>query len=293
MLRIAEEMQKATAAFTVPGQHPKRILDCCMAPGAYLQTALAYNPSAEALAFSLPPAEGGHKVLLKVDNATHKVTTKLLDLTMLAADMDGATAIPETHPDAAKFFREKQVGPGQLFDLVLCDGQLLRTHAPHRAAYRETREARRLILSQLALGVEHIRPGGIMVVLGHRVEGWETVCLLRKFSRIAERVRLFKPVGGHAKRSSFYMVVTGLRGGEDETLRTVEKWKEEWRAATFASEEEWRDKREAAKVDAAYVDELLEEFGPELVRLGVEGGAWRIQADALEKAPFVRKQMWR
>ena len=51
----------------------------------------------------------------------------------------------------------------QTFDLVICDGQVLRTHA--RAGYKEAREARKLIVTQLALGSEHVRQGETMVVL--------------------------------------------------------------------------------------------------------------------------------
>lgn len=87
---------------------------------------------------------------------------------MLAADM-GVTDIPEKHPDARKFL-PCQMRETQLFDLVLCDGHVLRTHAPTRASYRETREPARLKTTQLALGLEHIKPGGTMIVLFHKVE---------------------------------------------------------------------------------------------------------------------------
>jgi hypothetical protein len=111
-----------------------------MAPGGFLATALRLNPRACALGFSLPPSEGGHKVLLPEDP---NIEVRFLDITMLAADM-GVSDIPPENPEAKSFF-PRPFNPGQVFDLVLCDGQVLRTHV--RACYRETREASRLTLT--------------------------------------------------------------------------------------------------------------------------------------------------
>lgn len=118
MKAIDEELNRATGAFEVP-RRPVRILDLCMAPGGFLATALGRNPGASAVAFSMPPASGGHEVLLPRGEA---VDLRLVDITMLADDM-GAGAIP------AGRFEPRQLAADQLFDLVLCDGQVLRTHA--------------------------------------------------------------------------------------------------------------------------------------------------------------------
>ncbi|KAF3765351.1 hypothetical protein M406DRAFT_338832 [Cryphonectria parasitica EP155] len=289
MQAIADEMQRMTGAFTicdraysaVDNDRQRRILDCCMAPGTYLQAALEHNPGAGALAFTLPPPLGGHKLLLEEDE-TRGLVIKLLDVTMLAADM-GVTPdeIPPDHPDAAAFLPQ-QVEPGRHFDLVLCDGQVLRTHEPHRAAYRERREARRLTLTQLILGLEHLRPGGTMIVLLHKVEAWDTACLVRTFHAFST-VRLFKPRRGHAKRSSFYMIATNIRAEDQAAVAAVEEWKATWKVATFASEDEYA----ASRQECVGVDELLDQFGPELISLGHH--VWRVQAEALEKAPFNRR----
>ncbi|KAG8156522.1 hypothetical protein KVR01_013626 [Diaporthe batatas] len=293
MGRIAKEMQGATGAFKIQptrsntGHEPqKRILDCCMAPGTYLQAALEHNPGAHALAFSLPPEKGGHPSLL-VDNNEPEVTIKLLDVTLLAADMGVAPEqIPSDHPDAAAFL-PRQVEDGRHFDLVICDGQVLRTHAPHRAAYRERREARRLILTQLILGLDHLRPGGTMIVLLHKLEAWDTLCLLRTFHGFST-IQTFKPWAGHRKRSSFYMVATDIRADGPEAVSAVKAWKEDWKLATFMDEEEYQSYTERAHQDAdKNVDALLTEFGREIIRLGRR--VWRIQADALARAPFNRK----
>jgi hypothetical protein len=144
-----------------------------------------------------------HKALLPRDP---NVRLRFLDVTMLATDM-GVSVIPAEHVDAGNFLPQ-QFDPSQVFDLVLCDGRVLRTHA--RASYREKREARRLTIVQLALGLEHVRPGGTMVVLLHKLEAWDTVSLLYRFAKFSS-VRFFKPKTGHAKRSSFYMVASDIK----------------------------------------------------------------------------------
>lgn len=293
MRNIANEMQESTGAFSIPDStgaaeqgHQKRILDCCMAPGVYLEAALKHNPGAHALAFTLPPEKGGHTPLLKSDEP-RGLDIRLLDLTMLAADM-GVTQdqMPKDHPEAATFL-PRQVKDGQTFDLVICDGQVLRTHQPHRAAYREPREARRLALTQLVLGLDNMRPGGTMIVLLHKVEAWGNVRLLHTFSNFS-RVQLFKPTSGHAKRSSFYMVATDIRSEHPSAKKAVDQWKDEWKVATFASDKEyWEISSQTSAQGRRGVDLVLQEFGPELVRLGCK--VWKIQAEALEKASFNRR----
>ncbi|KAH8754539.1 hypothetical protein F5883DRAFT_184162 [Diaporthe sp. PMI_573] len=293
MRNIAEEMQKATGAFSTFGAEKAaekgrqtRILDCCMAPGAYLQAALEHNPGAHALAFTLPPEKGGHVPLLDCDGS-RGLDLRLLDLTMLAADM-GVTAeqIPKDHPEAADFL-PRQVEDGQDFDLVICDGQVLRTHEPHRAAYQESRDARRLSLTQFVLGLDHLRPGATMIILLHKVENWVNVRLMYTFSKFSH-VQLFKPGSGHAKRSSFYMVATDIRSEHPLAKKAVTEWKEQWKQATFTSDEEFSEAVSAASLQGRRdVDLVLNEFGPELIRLGRK--VWKIQTEALEKAPFNRR----
>ncbi|KMU80449.1 hypothetical protein CISG_02300 [Coccidioides immitis RMSCC 3703] len=247
MKKIGRELHLSTDAFRISGDIWRgRILDMCMAPGGF----------------------------------SRGTQVKYQDITMFAADM-GVTDIPKEHPDAANFL-PRQLDPREVFDLVICDGQVLRTH--DRAAYREEREARRLTLTQLALGVEHVRHGGTIVALLHKIEAWDTVSLLYTFSKFSS-VQVFKPQKFHAKRSSFYMVATNIQSQHDEAILAIRKWKTLWRLATFGTDEQYGN---AVDESETGVEAVLEKFGLELVRLARD--IWNTQARALAKAPFIKAQ---
>lgn len=277
MKGIASEMNQVTGALRVkatrPGSSPQ-ILDLCTAPGGFLESAIKMNAGAKAVGFSLPPTQGGHEVIMPLSSS---VTFKYADITMFAGDL-GYTDIPADNEDAASFVLARSIGPERRFHLIFCDGQVLRTHA--RAAYREQWEARRLTATQLAIGLEHVSPGGTMVVLLHKLEARDTVDVLYTFSQFST-VKLFKPQRAHAKRSSFYMVATDIQSDSPHVKEAIQAWRHMWRIMTFASDEERQ------RASEGHLDEqvLVEQFGPDLVRLG--RAIWEIQARALEKAPFM------
>ncbi|KAI3065766.1 hypothetical protein CBS147353_8218 [Aspergillus niger] len=277
MKEIGHDMQQLTDIFRINSPYPdkQRILDMCMAPGGFLGTALCVNPKARAIGFSLPRREGGHNVLLpKHPN----ISVKFIDITLLAADMGGLD-IPNDHPDAGKFI-PRQFEPGQAFDLVICDGQALRNH--DRATYREHREASRLTLTQLALGLEHVKLGGTMIVLLHKVESPHTVQLLYTFTTFAS-VQLYKHPRFHAKRSSFYMLATNIRDDFPDAAMAIQGWKRMWEIATFGTDDTYS---QALQHNAPDIDLVLKNFGPRLAVLGKH--IWGIQADALARAPFLK-----
>ncbi|KAK3712586.1 hypothetical protein LTR37_009029 [Vermiconidia calcicola] len=276
MRKLGLDLNAATDGFVISrvDSEPKRILDMCMAPGGFLQAALELNPTASARAYTLPFEEGGHEVLMPRKPNVH---VRFRDITMLAADM-GATELMSDHVDADKFFPQ-EFNPKRLYNLVLCDGQVLRTHP--RASYRDRCEAGRLTATQLALGLEHLRPGGTMIVLLHQVEKCYAVMLLNTFRKFST-LQLFKPERAHAKRSSFYMIASNIQSRHSEAISAISDWKETWRVATFGNEEEYK---KATWVDPQCIAKVLREFGPELITLGRP--VWNIQAKALEGASFV------
>lgn len=277
MKRIGRELHTATGVFDIKtplGEQPK-VLDMCVAPGAFVLLATEYHPRLEARAFTLPPDIGGHKVLLSRNS---KIEVELLDITMLAEDM-GVESIPPGHPDFNNFL-PRRFQPHDVFDLIICDGQVLRTH--DRPAYRDKREPLRLGMTQLVIGLEHIRPGGTMLVLLHKIELWTNVLLLRTFSRFSS-VQVYKPKAGHAKRSSFYMVASNIQLQHEDAIQVVQRWKRLWRSATFDTDEEFSRLGRSLQPDA---EELLDDFGPRLMELGRD--VWETQANALAKASFVR-----
>jgi hypothetical protein len=278
MQKIGRELHDSTGAFTIGSSqgNPPNFLDLCMAPGGFLGIAMQLNPHSTATAYSLPVANGGHKILLPTSS---NVKIRLLDVTLLAADL-GVEDIPEDHPDRQNFL-PKEFGNELVFDAVLCDGQVLRTHK--RAPYRENREARRLTVTQLALGLEHIKLGGTMIVLLHKVEAMDTVELLYRFSRFSI-VKLFKSSKSHTKRSSFHMAATDIQNGHPEVAMAISQWKRMWEVSTFGSGDEYESR---IRENSSRAQDIMDDFGPELVRMGKD--IWDMQARALSKAPSVAK----
>ena len=275
MKNIGTDLHHATDAFDLSSIDDPAILDFCAAPGGFLQTASDLNPRARTVGFSLPVHEGGHALLLPKRLAS---TIEFLDLTMLAADM-GLQELSQEHPDAHNFLPRK-LQPEMVFDLVICDGQVLRTQ--HLHSYREGQEARRLIVTQLALGLQHIRPSGTMVVLLHKVEAWETILTLKLFSKIST-MALFKAGKYHAKRSSFYLVAKNIATEHPDARSAVDEWKRIWTLATVGPQEELDNLICSRKKTLPGV---LEEFGPELIQHGK--AIWEVQANALSRAGFIR-----
>ena len=155
-----------------------------MAPGGYSASALKYSPHACVSGITLPASLGGHQLLIPCGRNDPRVRVMFADITMLAAEY-GMTDIPDHHPDNLNF-SPKRPWATKSFDLVFCDGQVLRTHAPHMLNYRQLREAERLACSQLILAMQRIKPGGTLIMLLHKVEMWQTMKLLRLFDEISQ-----------------------------------------------------------------------------------------------------------
>lgn len=275
MQGIGNEMNERTGAFSsfVHRNESPKFLDLCMAPGGFSHFLLQLNPTAQVCGISLPPSKGGHKLFLDLQDS--RVTVKFMDITLLCAEMlDSAnTIVPPDHPDAGDF-TETRPYLSDVFDLVICDGQVLRTHK--RAEYREPVEATRLLVSQLVLALQRIRVGGTMVVLLHKLETWSNLQLLYMFSKFSQ-VQLFKPERSHAIRSSFYLIAKSVQPRNSHALKAISGWRRSWLTTTFRSCPE-------DPVTEEEVLSVLSQFGEHYVSLGIP--IWGIQKAALERSSF-------
>lgn len=277
MQELGSELHAETGALLpkVPQGQNLRVLDLCMAPGGYSASVLKLDPSAVIRGISLPIANGGHKLLL---HRPWQLKCQFQDITMLAAEC-GITSIPETHPEYAEFSMERPYA-GESFELVFCDGQTLRMH--QRAEYRRF-EPTRLLTAQLILALQRIAEGGTLVMLLHKVEGLNTVLLLRQFGQFAD-LQLFKSKRKHAVRNSFYMVAKDVRPNCEAAIEAVTRWKEEWWQRTFGVLD--GDEMAREPLDEDGLRGLLEEFGDRMIELARP--IWEIQFEALKAADFMK-----
>ncbi|KAF7548038.1 hypothetical protein G7Z17_g7311 [Cylindrodendrum hubeiense] len=277
MQKIGTELHRITKAFELSHiSNQPAILDMCMAPGGFVASVLKKYPDAHVKAMSLPVERGGHEVLLKAEN----LEVEFLDVTMLAGDM-GITKedIPVSHPDRDAFTIQRIFSAQEKFDLAFCDGQVLRTQ--QRSQWREPFEAYRLTKSQLALSLEHLKPGGTMVILLHKLEAWGSVKLLHTLSKFSN-LKLFKHHRHHAMRSSFYAVAKNVQSDGELALEAIAEWKRAWKNASLGTKDE---RTRELKADSADAQEVLDDFGKTLVNMGRI--IWTKQADALERASFM------
>lgn len=281
MQQIGDELQDTTGALKIRSLDDQQtnVLDLCMAPGGYTTTVLKYNPSAQVCGISLPVSQGGHRVHILHGRQDPRVTIEFLDITLLASEC-GVENIPSDHPDGV-IFSKRRPYLGTMFDLVLCDGQNLRTHS--RADYREKGEAWRLTCSQLIFALQRIKSGGTLIMLLHRVDHWASVDLLHAFSKFS-RLELFKPKKKHAARGSFYMVAQKVQTEHIELKKAVQAWKDEWVTATFGGETGTGSAR--VSPTAEDILKLIQNFGNDLIVLGRP--VWKVQADALRRSSFVK-----
>ena len=280
MRSIGREMDAATGAFSCP--HPNA-LDLCMAPGGFTVSILDRHPDANIKGISLPRSLGGHSLQVSHGRMDPRVEVQFMDLTMLAGEFGvRLDDIPPQHPEAEQFSSARPY-KGKKFNLVICDGQVLRGHS--RAKWRESCEATRLTVSQLILGLQRIKTGGTFIMLLHKFEAWNTCTLLRSFNNFS-LVFLFKPVQKHAQRSSFYLVAKDVQPESRSAKETVKEWKKIWYMTTFGSDTGGGSVQEdlgSEEVVAAF----LQDFGPRLVELGDK--IWKTQARALEMAPYIKQ----
>jgi 23S rRNA U2552 (ribose-2'-O)-methylase RlmE/FtsJ len=276
MQQIAEEMNLMTRALDPHQQGPElKCLDICMAPGGYTAAVLKRHPNAKCFGITLPTKQGGHPLHIPTNVLAG---LKEVDVTMLANEFMNNLMIPKTHPAHAEFI---YIRPFRYykFDLVFCDGMVLRTQP--RGSYRERVEVTRLACSQMMLALQRVAVGGTIVMLLHKIDSFPTALILYTFSKFAE-VTAFKPARKHGSRSSFYMVAKNVQPYHTAALSAIDDWKDSWWMATFGGEEGTGKVKEDPP--ESLVRRMLEEFGDRLIEMGRP--IWRIQADNLSRTEY-------
>lgn len=198
---------------------------------------------------------------------------------MFAAEF-GVDQVPTSHPEYGSFSVERPYND-QIFDLVFCDGQVLRTHA--RAKYREPNEAHRLTSAQLILALQRIRQGGTFIMLLRQIQSFGTMELLYMFSRFSG-IEVFKSKKKHTCRGTFYLIAKDMQPYSPACKEAIATWKKAWWNATFAGEHGTG----ATKVlfSEAYVQEVIDSFGSKLASLARP--IWQIQLEALKKKDWTK-----
>lgn len=276
--KLGIELHDSTGAFGVrsPGGARAKALNLCMAPGGYTWYFLKRFPKATVKGITLSTDEGGHPMYLPHGDNDPRVEVIYMDITMMAAEFGTLIEdIPAQHPEAAKFTADRPL-LGEAFELVVCDGQALRTHQHERS--RE-REAVRLLVAQLIFGLNRIKPGGTLIILLHKVDAWDSILLLKTFETFS-KIRLYKPKKIHAARSSFYLIAKDVQPDSAQAIQAIEKWKTDWWRATFGGEAgTGLDKAESEENE---VKRLLDDYGDRVMKIGTP--IWSIQLQSMKTA---------
>lgn len=274
--QIAEELHSQTSALSLPSwpQNEIRILDLCMAPGGFSDAAREKNSNAVIRGISLPDDCGGLTMLFEeVTGHPGQLKCEFLDITMLATEF-GVSSIPETHPEQSSFITNRPY-QGDLFQLVICGGQLLLNR--DRSKHRQRIEIVRLNTSQLILALQRIVTGGTLVMLLHKAEAWDTAQFVHQFSQFSAIIQLFKPQRKHNHRNSFYLIAKGVQPDHQAAKAAISGWKKAWWQATFGGLEGIGDV--VGNEDDATVQKLIDDFGERLIELATP--IWKIQSDGL------------
>lgn len=279
MSRIGEEMNASTGAFN-PSSATPRVLDLCAAPGGFVKHVLNINPSANVDAVSLLERQGGHKMRVPFGRSDQRVSVIFTDVTMFA----GEFGLPDIFKDPKNDLDLAHPWPYTVshYDMVICDGQVPRKNQVEGDYF----EPLRLTYSQLYLGLKRVAFGGTMIVLLHRSGRVRIFRLLRMFCRFSQ-VQIFKPAKAHAIKSSFYLVAKNIQPESPACIEAMNLFKLVWERATLKDESASSALlyRDLGLVEESLQPEL-EDFGHTFVELIRH--TWKLQADALEKAPFTK-----
>jgi SAM-dependent methyltransferase len=273
MTKIGNQMQAKTEIILPPSKTINlQALDICMAPGGYSATVLRYNSHAKVFGLSLPINEGGHEVLPRWQT-DKRVKIQFADITMLAAELGFPDLVQGVNLQRSPFSNDIPFKE-QKFDLVFCDGQVLRTHV---RAQGSKKEAVRLSAAQLIIALRRIKPGGTLVMLLHQAYSPHVIRLLETFDNFSQ-ISLFKSTTTHAFRSSFYLVAKNVDPQSERANHLLQDMRRKWRTYTVLNfgvnlpEDNIEENQET-------MEDIMESFGERLISLAEP--LWKIQKKAM------------
>lgn len=275
---VGDGLAKRTKIFKLESTRP-RVLDLCMAPGGFAATAHKHLSGVLIDAVTLPSEIGGLEVMDK--NVCQNI--EYADITMYAEEMGFGKPVPPDHPDYTNF---KMTRPflDNRYDIVICGGAVGKSHQLEE--YRRAHERLRLTVSQLVFAMNRLKPGGSIVLLLHRVESWQTVCILNIFNQVSD-IQLYKPPRIHAVKSSFYLVARNVNLEHALVKTSISYWKDLWEYLTFREFKDIPYPTSALYNPGEDFAEIVRKgFGPRFIKLARP--VWRFQADALRKASFTQ-----
>ncbi|KAH0366927.1 NAD(P)-binding protein, partial [Aureobasidium melanogenum] len=279
MGRIGEETNASTVAFSLSNAMPA-VLDLCVAPGGFVKYVLQINPFARVDAFCLLEQQGGHKMRIPFGRSDPRVSVAFQDVTLFADEF----GLPDIFKDPKNESNLALRWPytTDRYDMVICDGQVPRQNRVEDDYF----EPLRLTYSQLFLGLKRVASGGTMIVLLHRSGRVRIFRLLRMFCQFSQ-VQIFKPAKAHAIKSSFYLVANNIQPDNPACIAAMNLFKLIWQRATVKDESAASALlyKDLGQVEKSLQPEL-EDFGERFVEL--VRPTWKIQADALKKAPFTK-----
>lgn len=280
---LGKELDDKTQAFYVRKKLGAAVtsLNLCMAPGGYTWYFLQRNPKASSFGITLAVEDGGHPMFLPYGKDDERVKVEFMDITMLTSEFGTPIEdVPSQHPEAGKFTADRPF-LGKVFDVVICDGQVLRVHQHQRSP---DREILRLLVSQLILGLQRIKPGGTFIILLHKMDVWENMILLKTFEAFS-KIQVYKSEKTHAGRSSFYLVAKNVQPDSASATEALKDWKMAWWRSTFGGSS--CTGIDPDEPDNEEINNLLRDYGQRLCQLGLP--IWSIQFEAMKRAQYLAR----
>ncbi|KAI0520984.1 hypothetical protein F5B22DRAFT_653411 [Xylaria bambusicola] len=215
-------------------------------PAGVLKAVMDLGEDAQCLAFTLPRNRDWKATQL---NTTARLAFYPFDINCLAADM-GAFVTgrpgdpgsvqghilefiqePSTlsepddlvvyqHPHPWNFSVAPLFTSDEKLDLIMCDARF----PLDDIELKETMDIGRTQLVQLALGLEHVKEGGKMIIRLSDIESWTAVDLLYTFTQFSY-VDVFKHASTGTRWPDCYLLASNIRPLELAAITSVHRWK--------------------------------------------------------------------